>query len=100
MKKEKQEIITFKVPESLREAMKGIPNRSEFIRTAVLAALKSVCPLCKGAGILMPNQKIHWEKFATDHHVVECSTCNALHLVCDHKSSGMESAAADHSVSS
>ena len=29
MRKEKLDIITFKVPESLREAMKGIPNRSE-----------------------------------------------------------------------
>jgi len=31
MEKEKLDMITFKVPESLREAMKGIPNRSEFI---------------------------------------------------------------------
>ena len=100
MKKEKQEIITFKVPESLREAMKGIPNRSEFIRTAVLAALKSVCPLCKGTGILMPNQKIHWEQFTTDHHMVECATCNALHLVCDHQSSDTDRTDADHTVSS
>lgn len=85
MKKEKHEIITFKVPESLREAMKGIPNRSEFIRHAVLAALRSVCPLCKGTGILLPNQKAHWDRFAADHHLEECSTCNALHLVCECK---------------
>ena len=96
MKKEKQEIITFKVPESLREAMKGIPNRSEFIRTAVLSALNSVCPLCKGTGILMPNQKIHWEQFAADHHVVECSECNAIHLVCDHASELREPGDTDH----
>ena len=63
MKKEKQDIITFKVPESLMEAMKGIPNRSEFIRTAVVAALDSVCPLCRGTGVIMPKQRRHLEMF-------------------------------------
>ena len=83
MSKEKLDIITFKVPESLREAMKGIPNRSEFIRTAVVAALDSLCPLCKGTGVIMPNQRHHWDMFASDHHLEECETCNAVHVVCD-----------------
>ncbi|MGC8659633.1 MAG: ribbon-helix-helix domain-containing protein [Desulfomonilaceae bacterium] len=86
MKKEKQDIITFKVPESLVEAMKGIPNRSEFIRTAVVAALDSVCPLCRGAGVIMPTQRRHLEIFMADHHLEECHTCNAVHLVCEHNS--------------
>jgi len=84
MPAEKQDIITFKVPEYLKEAMKGIPNRSEFIRTAILAALESVCPLCKGTGILFPNQKVHWERFTQDHSIKECSECHAIHLVCGH----------------
>jgi hypothetical protein len=79
---EKLEIITFKVPESLKEALKGIPNRSEFIRNAILSALESVCPLCKGTGILFPNQREHWEHFSEDHYVRECGECHALHLVC------------------
>ena len=83
MKREKVDIITFKVPESLREAMKGIPNRSEFIRTAVVAALNSVCPLCKGTGVIMPSQRHHWDLFIADHHFEECATCNAIHVVCD-----------------
>jgi hypothetical protein len=82
MKKDKNEIITFKVPESLRNAMSGIPNRSEFIRNAVMAALESVCPLCKGTGILHPNQKVHWDRFAEGHHISQCGTCDAVHLVC------------------
>ena len=84
MHRDKHEIITFKVPESLKEAMQGIPNRSEFIRTAILAALDSVCPLCKGSGILLPNQKEHWAHFAETHSVEQCEECNALHLVCEH----------------
>ena len=39
MRKPKQEIITFKTDQKFAEALEGIPNRSAFIRTAVLAAL-------------------------------------------------------------
>jgi hypothetical protein len=79
----KHEIITFKADQSLLDAMHGIPNRSEFIRSAILAALDGACPLCKGTGILTPEQKQHWERFATHHSVRECDDCHALHLVCE-----------------
>lgn len=82
MSDERQKVITFKAPEALEDAMKGIPNRSEFIRTAILAALDQICPLCKGTGILLPNQQKHWAQFARDHSVEECRKCNAVHLVC------------------
>lgn len=95
MKKPKQEIITFKVPESLRDAMKGIPNRSEFIRHAVLAALESICPLCRGTGVLLPHQKTHWEQFSIDHRLEECEACHAMHLVCANK--GRQLVAQTHS---
>ena len=78
----KQEIVTFKVDERLLRAMQGIHNRSEFIRSAILAALDSVCPLCKGAGILTPDQRRHWEAFAQNHSFQECEDCHAVRLVC------------------
>ena len=84
--RKKSEIITFKVDETLFKAMRGIPNRSNFIRAAVLAALDSVCPLCKGSGILTPHQRDHWQDFSRDHSVEQCSDCQAPHLVCSHKS--------------
>jgi len=80
--KKKQEIITFKADNSLLEAMKGIPNRSEFIRAAVLAALESVCPVCGGTGILTPDQRKHWEAFSADHSLEQCDECREFHLVC------------------
>lgn len=83
MKREKLDVITFKVPESLKDAMKGIPNRSEFIRAAVIAALDNICPLCRGTGLIMPNQRPHWEEFVHDHHFEECETCSAVHVVCE-----------------
>lgn len=78
----KHEIITFKVDEALRKALQGVQNRSEFIRSAILAALDSVCPLCKGSGILTPDQRRHWDSFAKNHSFHECEDCHAVHLVC------------------
>ncbi len=80
--KAKAQMVAFKVDKSLLEAMDGIPNRSEFIRNAVLAALDGVCPICKGTGILTPNQRRHWSAFAADHFVAECEECHELRLVC------------------
>lgn len=79
----KEEVITFKVDESLAEALAGIRNRSEFIRRAILAAMDSTCPLCQGTGILTPSQQEHWKEFSQHHHVETCDTCNETHLVCD-----------------
>ena len=78
----KREIITFKVDEELAEAMRGIPNRSEFIRSAILVALDNRCPLCLGTGMLSPQQKRHWNLFARSHAVEECGDCHAFHIVC------------------
>ena len=80
--KRKQEIITFKVDEGLLEAIKGIPNRSEFIRGAIIRALGVVCPLCNGTGMLNPDQKSHWQEFAADHSVERCGDCHERFLVC------------------
>ena len=80
--KPKQEIITFKVDNPLWEAMRGIPNRSQFIRSAILTALDSICPLCRGTGSLTPDQRRHWETFARNHSLTECDDCHAVHLVC------------------
>jgi len=79
----KHDIVTFKADQPLLRAMSGIQNRSEFIRSAILAALDSVCPLCKGSGILTPDQRPHWVKFAEHHKLAECDDCHAVHLVCD-----------------
>jgi hypothetical protein len=88
MAQSKADIITFKVDAALRAALQGIPNRSEFIRSALLAALDNACPLCRGTGVLTPEQKDHWERFAADHALTECGDCHAVYLVCSRKRSG------------
>jgi len=80
----KHTVVTFKVDASLMEALRGIANRSLFIRSAILAALENTCPLCQGSGILSPQQRGHWESFSTDHALEECDKCHEWHLVCSH----------------
>ena len=77
-----QHIVTFKADSSLIEAMQSIPNRSAFIRSAILAALDSACPLCLGTGVLNPNQKRHWIEFTKHHELVTCQDCDEQRLVC------------------
>jgi hypothetical protein len=84
--KKKQEIITFKVDEDLLNVIKCIPNRSEFIRGAIIAALGVLCPLCNGSGMLTKNQKRHWDDFAVDHIVKKCDICHDSFIVCRIKS--------------
>lgn len=78
----KLETVTFKVDEALMEVIRSIPNRSEFIRSAIITALGNICPLCNGTGILTPNQKQHWDEFSADHEVQTCSECQERYLVC------------------
>jgi len=96
MRKVKQEVITFKVDESMFEALKGIPNRSDFIRTAILSALDNACPLCKGTGVLSQNQKNHWNDFLADHTLKECEKCSEVHLICSKSTRGKAETHADH----
>ncbi len=80
--RQKESVITFKADASLLAALRSIPNRSEFIRSAILSALKNHCPLCGGTGVLTPNQKQHWQEFARHHPLLECHECHEIHLVC------------------
>ena len=81
----KEEVITFKVGEDLADALAGMPNRSDFIRRAILAALGNACPLCGGTGSLTISQMRHWEEFTTQHRVEFCEECHEARLVCDHE---------------
>ncbi len=88
MSGKKGQVITFKVDESLMDALRGVENRSDFIRSAILAALDNRCPMCLGTGIISPNQKKHWVSFCEGHSIEECDDCHELHLVCSRENKG------------
>lgn len=79
----KQETITFKADSELARLLSVMPNKSEFIRGAILNAMENTCPLCQGSGLISPQQKQHWEEFMRHHHIERCSDCDAVHIVCN-----------------
>ena len=86
----KESVITFKADQKLSELLQDIPNRSDFIRKAVLEALDSTCPLCNGTGILTPSQRKHWDEFSEHHHIAKCSEgCGERILFCDYQEPGV-----------
>lgn len=78
----KSAVITFKAEGKMLDALNDIPNRSEFIRAAVLNALSETCPLCGGAGFLNAKQRQHWEEFSRQHTIRHCRKCDALTFEC------------------
>lgn len=79
----KADTVTFKVDPNLLEILQAMPNRSEFIRSAILNALDHVCPLCGGEGVLSPSQKKCWEKFAEKHEIKKCAESDEIHFLCN-----------------
>jgi hypothetical protein len=79
----KTDLITFKVEPALAELINRVPNKSEFIRKAILGALDCICPLCQGAGVLNPAQQGHWKRFTEHHRVETCADCRSAYLQCD-----------------
>ncbi|MBN2800387.1 MAG: CopG family transcriptional regulator [Deltaproteobacteria bacterium] len=85
MSSAKSALVSFKVDPALAEALARMPNRSAFIRTAILAALDNTCPLCGGSGVLSVAQQTHWDQLQQGHHIETCETCHEPHLVCNHE---------------
>ena len=44
-------LVAFKVDDSLAAVLNAMPNKSEFIRAAIEARLGEVCPTCGGSGV-------------------------------------------------
>ncbi|MBN1698373.1 MAG: CopG family transcriptional regulator [Spirochaetales bacterium] len=82
MAKQKHDVVTFKVESSLAAILKKLPNKSAFIRNAILKSFENLCPLCQGSGILSIDQKEHWDRFKANHPLKKCSECESFYLEC------------------
>ncbi len=51
-RKSKHSVVAFKVEGELANILNKLPNKSAFIRKAIVAQLSMACPLCKGSGVL------------------------------------------------
>lgn len=78
----KNTVVSFKAEEELLAALEKLPNKSEFIRSAVLHALRETCPLCGGVGFLNEKQRRHWKAFEREHTIRRCGSCDGLSIEC------------------
>lgn len=71
----KSTIVAFKVEAELAEFLDNLPNKSEFIRKAILAQFGMTCPLCVGSGVVPRGVHDHYKPVIDDHNRRPCEKC-------------------------
>ena len=74
-KAQKSQIVAFKVEEELAKFLDKLPNKSEFIRKAILAQFAMNCPLCSGTGVVDRGIHDHFEPVIAAHNTRPCEKC-------------------------
>ena len=75
-KTQKKQIVAFKVEDELADFLDALPNKSEFIRKAILAQFGMTCPLCTGSGVVDKGIHDHYEPVIADHNSRACEKCS------------------------
>jgi hypothetical protein len=77
-KASKSKIVAFKVEEELADFLDNLPNKSDFIRKAVLAQFGMTCPLCTGSGVVPRGVHDHFKPAITDNAERACDKCKSM----------------------
>lgn len=76
-KSTKSKIVAFKVEEELAEFLNNLPNKSDFIRKAVLGQFGMTCPLCTGSGVVPRGLHDHYKPVIAEHNQRPCDKCKS-----------------------
>lgn len=71
----KKAVVAFKVEEQLAEFLNKLPNKSAFIRKAIVAQLGMACPLCNGAGVVPRGVHDHYAPLLRQFNQSHCDRC-------------------------
>lgn len=77
----KRQIVSIKVDAELASFLDALPNKSEFIRNAILAQCVASCPLCYGTGVVFRGIGEHFAKVLTDCRHVSCKKCSKVEKI-------------------
>lgn len=75
MQRPKPRLVAFKAEDSLADLLDRLPNKSEFIRRAILTQLGGTCPLCMGAGVVPTGIVQHFAPIIETNRTCHCCTC-------------------------
>jgi hypothetical protein len=71
----KTAVVAFKVEAELAEILNQLPNKSAFIRKAIVAQLSMACPLCHGSGVLPKVLHDHYAPLIEEMNSRPCEGC-------------------------
>jgi hypothetical protein len=71
----KSEVVAFKVEAELADLLNKLPNKSAFIRKAIVAQLGMACPLCNGAGVVPRGVHDHFAPLLAEMAHRRCDSC-------------------------
>src|SRR4051794_19025480 len=71
----KTAVVAFKVEAELADILNQLPNKSAFIRKAIVAQLDMACPLCGGAGLLPKGLHDHYAPILARVSEKACESC-------------------------
>jgi hypothetical protein len=77
----KTEIVAFKVEEDLAEFLNKLPNKSDYIRKAIIAQFGMSCPLCSGSGVVSRGIHEHYKPVIQEHNQHACHQCEKLEII-------------------
>jgi hypothetical protein len=73
----KPKIVAFKVEEELAEFLNNLPNKSDFIRKAILGQFGMTCPLCEGSGVVARGIHDHFKSAIATQTKRPCDKCKS-----------------------
>lgn len=83
MDDDRDRIISFKVNAELGRLLDALPNKSDFIRQAILTQFRAICPFCRGKGVVPSGLGEHYTAVFACHRHVRCAGCSATEAIPD-----------------
>ncbi|UCD28246.1 MAG: hypothetical protein JSV03_14330 [Planctomycetota bacterium] len=81
MPQNKQTVVSFRVDQHLADILNNLPDKSTFIREAIMRRFYTVCPFCNGHGV-MPQLIADWlQTRVPEYESVECTCCHYAYPV-------------------
>jgi hypothetical protein len=74
----KSRIVAVKIEDELADFLDRLPNKSDFIRKAILAQFGTACPLCTGSGQVPAAVGDHYAPVLRRHRERPCLKCGKV----------------------